>query len=358
MADTLKTIRTSVLNWLRGDYALSTDVPLVNEAINDALESIWNKMVITQYERMFGANSPVSFNAPAGVQRVTLVSIADPAIAPAVAGVVGGALIARNYQLGYTFVTESGSETKLSPLAGGGGVGLLIPIGQLAQVTSPAFETGFQVYGYNVYSSGLSNNPDQMAKQNQDPIQIGTNFTEPLTGFQDLGSQAVSGSVFDQPPPLANATGDNIAWIEHLEVITSDTLMRAWNQVSMDSEVMRRMARTLSSASEYQHYVWDLINGNIVEFRPPLGLAFSPRYWPVVKVRRLAYDQAQIPYVQINGVREYVVNKAVAALKLGVDEYLAFQAWDGKANAKVLEVQIALLAENWKKDTRIVPHLW
>lgn len=328
---------------------------MVNEAINDALESIWNKMVITQYERMFGANSPITFNAPAGAQRVTLVSIADPAVGPNVSITGGGALPVRNYKLGYTYVTESGSETKLSPINSSN-----ILANQLAQIASPAYEAGFQIFGYNIYSSGVSNDVDQMALQNQNPINIGVNFTEPVTGFQDLGTNLPGPppQEWDQPPPLANTTGDNIAWIEHLEIITSDTLMRAWNQVSMDSEVMRRMARTLSSASEYQHYVWDLINGNIIEFRPPLGLAFSPRYWPVVKVRRLAYDQAIVPYTNINGVREYVVAKAVAALKLGVEEYLAFQAWDGKANAKALEVQIALLAENWKKDTRIVPHLW
>jgi hypothetical protein len=355
MADTLATVRQSVLNWLRGDYVLATDVPLVNEAINDALETIWNKMVITQYERMFGANSPISFNAPAGSQRVTLVSIADPTIAPVVAAVAGGTLGARNYQIAYTYVTESGSETNPSPYSP-----LAVGANQLAKVTSPAYEGGFKVFGYNVYSTGVSNDLDQVALQNQNPVPIGVPFTEPVAGFQDLGA-VIPGppqQQWDQPPPLSNTTGDNIAWIEHLEVITSDTLMRAWNQVSLDSEVMRRMARTLSTASEYQHYVWDLINGNVIEFRPPLGLSFSPRYWPVVKVRRLAYDQAEMPYININGVREFIVAKAVAALKLGVEEYLASQAWDQKAGAKALEVQIALLAENWKKDSRIVPHLW
>jgi hypothetical protein len=354
LPDTLKTIRTSVLNWLRGDYALATDVPTVNEAINDAIAAIWNQMILTQYERLFGAQlggTPLTFNAPAGAQRVQLTSIADPTVAPVVGNVGGGALPLRSYQLLYTWVTESGTETGPSPVT----AAVNIPANTLANISPPSAPTsGFPPFGWNLYSTGPSNNPALTVLQNQDPIGLGVTFTEPVAGFKDYGTT----NQYDQQPPVENTTGDNIAWIDHLEVVTSDTLMRSWNQVSLDSEVMRRMARTLSSASEYQHYVWDLVGDNVIEIRPPLGLTFTPRYWPVLRPRRLAYDQALVPYVYIQGVREFIVSKAVADLKLGVDEYLAFKAWSDKAGTASMDVKLAMLAENWKKDSRIVPHLW
>jgi hypothetical protein len=353
MPDTLKTVRTSVLNWLRGDYALSTDVPLINEAINDALEKMWNSLIITQYERFFGlqtGGAPPTFSAPSGAQRVQLTGITTPTVAPVLTAVAGGSQGARSVTVAFTWITESGSETQI-------GLTATIALGanQVCQVTAPAVPTiGFPPWGWNIYATGNSNNVELMCLQNQGPQGLGLTYTEPTTGFQDYGTT----SQYDQRVPETNTTGDNIAWIDHMEIQTSDTLYRAWNQTSVDSEVMRRMARTLSSASEYQHYVWDLIGDNVIEIRPPLGLAFTPRYWPVVKTRRLAYDQAPIPFQYINGVREHIVSKAVANLKLGIDEYLAFQAWDGKAMASLQDIKIALTAQNWKKDSRIVPHLW
>jgi len=160
------------------------------------------------------------------------------------------------------------------------------------------------------------------------------------------------------PPPSENSTADNIAYITHLEVRTSDTLLRAWNQYDIDSEIMRRYGRTLSSASEYQTYVWDLINGNRFEVRPAAGLQFNPRYFYVAKPRRLRYDQAEIPYVQITGVHEFLVNKAVSRLKLALDEYLAQQAWSADTETVRMSILRALTQENWNKSTRIQPHLF
>jgi hypothetical protein len=346
MPDTLLTIRQSVLNWLRGDYTASTDIPTLNEAINDALSKIWNKMIITQYERFMGPTSPLTFVAPIGAQRVTLTSIADPTVPLPLTTILGGALGTRTYQIQYTYVTESGSETNPSAIQS-----LTIPSLSIGAFGLPA-PPSTPAFGWNLYSSGASNLASNIVLQNQNPLPLNIGFVEPFAGFQDYGSPN-----YDQLPPTANATGDNIAWIEHMEIQTSDTLFRAWNQMGIDASLMRGYAATLSSASEYQRYAWDLINGNIVEFRPILGSTFNPRYWPIVKVRRLAYDQAEMPYMNINGVREFIVSRAVADLKLGVDEYIANENWGKKAELAAMDVQMALLQENWKKDTRVAPHL-
>lgn len=347
MSDTLGSLRAEILLELRGDLAQPEDVLLVNAKINNALEAIFMAMMKVQLARFFGSDSPVNFTLAAGAQRVQLISIPDPTVAPVAAAVAGGALGARNYSLSYTFVTESGSETNLSPLTA-----LVVGANQLAQVNAPAEPSGGAL-GWNLYAG--QNNP---ALQNQQPLpfQI-ANFLEPVTGFQDY-------PVAQQVPPSSNQTADNISYITHLEIVQTDTTIRSLNQADIDSYFMRGLARGLASASEYQMYAWDLINGRTLEVRPPAGTGFSastlptPRYFYVAKPRRLRYDQAEIPYQNISGVHEYLTNKAIADLKLTLDEYLASQGYNQAAMGGKQEILTSLAQENWAKNTRVTPFLY
>jgi hypothetical protein len=359
MADTLGSIRAEILGWLRGDYATDNDKPLVNSSINDAVEDIWNSMIQVQLARFFGLDSPVTFTLASGLERVQLVLIPDPTIAPTGVTVAGGALGARTYALAYTFVTESGAETLPSPIQN-----LAIGANNLAQVPAPIPVAN--AIGWNLYAS-VSNTTALLGLQNQQPLPFGVPFTEPPVGFVDYpGAQQQPGVVQGasvatpaaQGVPSENTTADNIAWITHMEVRTSDTLLRAWNQYDIDSELFRRYGRELSSASEYQTYVWDLINGNRLEVRPSAGQQFTPRYFYIARPRRLRYDQGGIPYTQISGVHEFIVDSALAKCKLGVDEYLASQAWDAKAAAIRAQIIAGLTQELWAKNTRITPHLF
>jgi hypothetical protein len=347
VTDTLKSLRAEIQLECRGDFSGSTDEDtLVNAAINDALESIWQAMMQCHLAKFFGADSPVSFTLPQNTERFRIVVIADPTVAPTVNQVAGGALNdAIQFTVGYTFVTESGSETLLSPTT----LTAARNNNNVFQVVSPA--NPGNAFGYNVYA-GLAG---QLALQNQQPIPFGTNYTEPVTEWQGYPNN-------QQTPPLINNTADNLSWIEHLEVRTSDTLLRSWNQVDIDSEVMRRMARTLSTASEYQTYVWELtsdgLGNSTLEFRPQTGSNFSPRYWYVAKPRRLRYDQAQIPYVNIVGVHKFLKVQAKSDLYLGVNEFMNSQGWEQKADKEKLAIQMALMMETWSKNMRVVPHLW
>lgn len=339
--DTLGSLRAEILLELRGDLATPEDQPLINAKINNALEAIFLAMMRVQLARFFGSDQPATFSLAAGQERVQLTSISDPANAPVAAAVAGGALAGRAYKLSYTFVTESGSETNPSPVTV-----LNVGANQLAQITSPAEPAG-GAFGWNLYA-GVNN----VALQNEQPIPFSVaNFVEPATGFQDYPDA-------QQVPPSSNQTADNISYITHLEIITSDTLRRSWNQYDLDSEVMRRYARTLSSASEYQTYVWDLINGRTIEIRPPAGTAFTPRYFYVAKPRRLRYDQAEIPYQSIAGVHEFLTNQAISDLKLALDEYLSSQGYAQKAAAGKVEILKSLLQESWNKNARVMPHLF
>lgn len=360
MADTLGSLRAEILLWLRGDLSTVDDQPLVNAAISDALEDIWMSMMKVALARFFGLDSPVSFTLPAGAERVQLISIGDPPNPLVITQVAGGALAGRTVLAGYTLVTESGSETQLSPTTA-----FAISPNNLGQVTSPLPPYSLAI-GWNFYASP-SNLPGLMALQNQQPIPFGITYQEPPSGWQDYpGAQQlapviqVSGAATPplSPPPSENTTGDNISWITQLEVRTSDTLLRSWNQYSINSEIMKRYGRTLSSASEYQTYVWDLINGNRLEIRPATGQAFNPRYFYIAKPRRLRYDQALVPYVSIAGVHEFLVNKALSRLKLALDEYLANQAYSQLALGNEQKIMTALTQEDWNKNTRIQPHLF
>lgn len=357
--DTLGSIRAEILGWLRGDYALGTDQPLVNAAISDAIEDIWNAMMPVALARFFGLDSPVTFTLPSGAERVQLVTIADPLVAPVVAGVAGGNLGARTYLVAFTYVTESGSETLPSPTTA-----FAIGANNLAQITAPAAVAS--AIGWNAYVS-VTNNAALLGLQNQGPLPFGVAFTETPVGFVDYpGAQQQPGAAQSasqatpaaQGVPSENTTSDNISWITHLEVRTSDTLLRSWNQYDIDSELFRRYGRELSSASEYQTYVWDVINGNRLEIRPSAGMQFTPRYFYIAKPRRLRYDQATIPYTNISGVHEFIVNRAIARLKLGVEEYAASQAWGGEAAQTKAGIIQALTQELWSKNMRITPHLF
>jgi hypothetical protein len=342
MTDTLKSLRSVIQLECRGDFSGSPDEDnIVNESINDAIESIWMIMMQVQLAKFFGADSPVTINLAQGTERYKIVSIADPIVAPAVNQIAGGILSdAIQFSVGYTFVTESGSQTNISPLT----VTPNRTANNVFQVVSPA-NPGTS-FGYNVYAGPAG----QLALQNQQPIPFGTNYTEPVTEWQGYPT-------FEQVPPIVNNTADNLSWIRHMEIRHSDGTLKAWNQFDIDSPAMRSMAAIIPTASEYQSYIWELTGNGTLEFRPTLGTSFSPRYWYVSKPRRLRYDQAQVPYVSIMGVHRYIKSKAKADLFLSNNEFLISQGWDAAADKEKESIQMSLLQESWGKDIRVVPYL-
>lgn len=341
-------MRNEVLGYLRGDLDAQSDQILINNTINNAIEGIWMAMIQAKLNRFIGKDSPVTFQLAANTERVRLVTVADPTVAPTLGQFAGAAFAQRTLNVAFTFVTESGSETMPSPTAT-----LIVNANNLLSAQMPNVANIPQAVGWNIYAS---TNPDQaLALQNQDPIPMAVQWQEPLTGVVDYPDS-------QQLVPQVNGTGDNISWIKHLEVRNSDTLYRAWNQADIDSMMFRQFARTLPSASEYQAYMWDLINGNQLEIRPPTGLAFTgaqaPRYFYIAKPRRLRYDKAYIPYTEITGVHSYISYKATSVLKLAIDEYLAHQAYSALAMEEQAKILGALLQEDWSRDVRITPHLY
>ena len=356
MPDTLKSLRTEIQLECRGDFSGSSDEDtLVNYAINDALESIWMAMMSVHLARFFGSDSPVTFQLAANTERLTLVGIQDPTVAPTVNQVAGGNLVdAAVFFVAYTYVTESGTETKLSPVTqtGARNNNNLFQVQSPANPGNPAGGANTPgpsggAFGYNVYAGSAAN---QMALQNQQPIPFSVAYTEPVTEWQGYPAN-------EQAPPLSNNTADNMSWIEHMEFRDTDNVLRSWGQYDIHSSKMQAMAASIPSASQYQNYLWELTNNGTLEFRPMTGLAFSPRYWYVARPRRLRYDQASIPYVNITGVHKFLKAQAKADLYLGVNEFLLSQGWGQKATQEKSDIQISLMVEQWNKNAKITPYM-
>lgn len=353
MPDTLRSLRAELQLECRGDFAGTPDEDtIVNAAINDAIESIWMKMMQANLARFIGRDSPVTFQLAINQQQVQLVGIPDPTVAPAVVQVAGGALAdAAQFWVGYSYATESGSESNLSPLVQ---TAARNP-NNVFQVTPPAqpgaaFAKGAaptSAFGYNVYAGRAKNT---LALQNTQPYPFSIAYTEPVTEWQDY-------SIGQQEPPIANQTADNLSYITHMDVLLPDMTYQAWNQADIDSQIMRRMSHMLASASPFEVYIWEMHNDGTLEFRPVPGTAYSPRYWYIAKPRRLRYDPAVIPYQNITGVHKFLKCAAKADLYLGANEFMNSQGWEQKADAEALQIQNSLLQETWRKNSYVTPYL-
>lgn len=336
--DTLKSMRGEITRWLRGDLIDTDGQSQINDAINNGIERFWTRAMQVQISRFLGSDSPVSFTIAPLTERVRLVNIQDPTT-QIVAGIqVSGGLPDRTYSLGYTYLTESGSETLQSPIRM-----WHANAGELVTVTAPASVAG--ALGWNLYA-GQQN----QALQNQNPLPFNVTLNEPATGYRDYPE-------FQQIPPTVNKTADNIAYIQHMELQLTDGTKKAWNQYEIDSDVMRALSSIYPSASEYATYAWDLIDGDVIELRPPAGTTMNPRYWYVKKPRRLRYDQADLPYPSITGLHEYLVDYAISMCKLSLEEYGASKNWSTKADEAMLGLLLAMNTENLTKNRFITPHL-
>lgn len=350
--DTMGSLAAEVTRWLRGDLIDTDGQQQIRDSLNDAMESLWIGMMQATVARLVGANSPATFSLASGAERVQLASVPDPLTSIGIVSTMaGGALPQREGNFAYTLVTESGSETNMSPASGQ----QLCAANNLFQLPVsaglPAPVSG--AFGWNLYAQmqvvgGFLD--AGFALQNQQPLPFGVTINEPPSGWIGYPTN-------QQLPPIANTTGDNIAYIQHLEVVLSDTTKRAWDQFGIDSTIMRKMAATISSSSEYQPYVWDLLNGTTMEMRPVAGMTFNPRYWYVAKPRRIRYDQADIPYGNIAGTHEYLRSKALELCKLSLEEYVATDAWATRAATALAAIQQALLQENWSKEQKVAPYM-
>lgn len=349
---TLADMQATLTRWLMEDL----DPDQLTDAINDAIDDVFNQCCL--FNLSLFLQGPVSnlVFAPAvggtpATERVLLVSIADPTINPAVFAGPGGTLAMRSLDTAYTIVTDSGTETKISPV-----VTQVVPGSQLLSCSPPSYALATPAVsgalGWNIYV-GVTPVPPvvgRLAKQNDDPISFDDTWQEPPTGI--VQNPQLPG------PPASNTTADDIAYIKHMEIQTPDGIYQPWNQGDIDSAMFRQMARTISSASPYQNYVWDLVNRRTVELRPAAGTNLAPRYWYVQRPRQLRYPGSRIPYLDIIGMDCYIRKAALTDLTLSIHEYQASVAWGKKAQEDLTRILQSVNQCNWSKNTRVIPIMY
>lgn len=331
--DTLGSMKASVVKWIREPM----EDDLVREAINDAIESLW--LSIVQYQMELFIGGPTTLNLASGTQRTEISAVSNPSSAPSVSNVAGGSLGARSYSITITLVTPSGSETLESPATT-----FSASSSNVAEIASPTAVA--LAYGYNVYAGSTA---ALRAKQNDVPIPFGTAFQEPPGGFTDYPGGIA--------PPSANTTNDLMWYIEKLEVLTQDGIYKPYDQTNLNSLIMARAARTIASTSDYQTYLWDLVNGYQIEIRPPTGMALSPRYFFVRRPGRLLFDDAPLPFTAIPAA-QFVRQKALSDLCLSIYEFDSASAWEQKAEGQRTNILLALLQQSRNKNRTITPYNW
>lgn len=312
------------------------------DAINDAIDSLWRSILLVNLSQFMGG--PVTnLTIAAGAERASIVSITDPTVAPVIAPFVDGTLGAHTITGCYTYITESGSETLPSPTTT-----LLIAANSVAQITPPAYNNSFDpgIVGWNFYAD-LSGGA-RLAKQNGEPIDIYTKWTEP----SDTGTVEAP----DAPrPPNSNTTADNIFYIRTLEVQNPDSTWTTWHAGNLDDLLMRRASRDIGAATTYQGYAYDVLNGNTIEIRPAAGMTYNPRYFYVKKPRRLRFQSSLIPFTNFNA-SEFVKAYTEGQLCLSNHEYTASERNFARANNVRQEVLLGMNTQATTKQKTITPY--
>ena len=312
---------------------------LLTDAANDAIESLWRNVLLVALSQ-FMAGPITTLTMAAGSERASIISIPDPIVAPTCSDVAGGALPLRNADVVYTFVTESGSETLPSPINN-----TPVLINTLLNVAPPdvADQPGTPI-GWNVY---VGDHGTRLVRQNDEPLGPNDTWVEPaLTGY--------SNSPLLPPAPVSNTTGDNIFYVRVLQVQNTDGTWTTWQAGDIDGLLMSRASRSIASTSTYQGYAYDVFNGNTIEVRPALGATLNPRYFNVVKPRRLLYANAPLPFSNFSYI-EYLKMYADAALDLSNHEYTGYGIKNRKAAGILQEILQGLNTQATAKQKTITP---
>jgi hypothetical protein len=326
--------------------------PIIKQdAINDGIESLWETLMQIKLSDFVG--SPVNIAFAAGAERTSIVTIPDPT-APCVVNAAAGAgsLPDEYWDCRVTLVTESGSETLPSPvnvvhrLAGG-----------LLTWISPAYAPGVPfpegIVGYNVYAgrSDAGSTPSlRLAKQNDEVVELDQPWVEPDPG-------GLSEDPTLPGAPFVNSTGDNIAYIKKLEVQQVDGTYKEWAQSDLGSLLMARAGASLASSSTSQGYAFDLLNGNVIEIRPAAGATLNPRYFPVVRQRRLAFASSELPFQNVSSSIPFLREFALSKIAASVYEEEQAATWAAGAERTRQSIKESQSVSNIKKDKRIIPYL-
>src|SRR5262245_53019080 len=153
--DTLGSLKAEIEDWLDEDLPEKR----LNAAVNDAIESLWTSLMKISVSIFLSGPVELTFTTPSSL----LITITDPLTAPTVSDTPSSdtAKASHVVRVGYTYVTDSGSETLMSPITQH-----TVLVGQLASVHFPTQVAG--VLGWNCYASDIAGG--LLILQNQQPL--------------------------------------------------------------------------------------------------------------------------------------------------------------------------------------------
>lgn len=326
---TLGEMSARIIRWSRERL----DADTVNDAINDALESLWQTVSLASLSRF--TTGPVTQTVMAGSTQLAIVSIADPEVYLQVGTTPGGGLPARTLSFAFSYVTDSGSETRLSlsQVSEADAAQLFV-----AQAPVPVA----QAIGWNLFA-GVAG---RFTRQNISPLPFDVTWIEPPFG----ATSSPDGS-FPQP---FNNTADNIQAIKRISASNISGTKSRWRQGDVTSLLFSEMEGRLQSNSTFTSRAYDLIDNRVVEIRPAGQIDVDVDLYYLVKPRRLRFPQSTLPFLSL-GVQGYLRNEALAdiLLSLGEDEEAA--ARQSKADHERQRITLSVLGDNWDKNNIVRP---
>src|SRR5215813_8504472 len=108
--DTLGSIKGEIRDWLDEDLPDSR----LNSAVNDGIGSLWLSLMKASMSLFLGGPIDLHFTTSSNI----LITVFDPTTAPTVSDTpaLDTGKAAHTIRAGVTYVTESGSETLMSPI--------------------------------------------------------------------------------------------------------------------------------------------------------------------------------------------------------------------------------------------------
>jgi len=329
---TFGALKAEINDWLDENIPDSR----LSDAINDGIESLWETLMRAYLNMFMAGPVNLTFTTPSQL----LVTIADPTTPLVISNqVLDPSVPVHTVRAAYSYVTDSGSETKISPEAS-----FTTAAGSVAAIHFPAQIPG--VYGWNCYASNWGTG--QLVLQNDEPLQWEAYFLEPMSGF----THDPNGPY----PPSQNTTGDEVVYIRHMEARMPDGGLTTYEEYDIHSLLMQRMARSIATTSDYQSYAYDFINQRQVEIRPDPKQTLNTRIFYIIRPRRIQFDNATIPFYTIPH-RAFLRAYSQSVLCLSIREFEAAKAWDAVAEKERTRLELAVVQMNHPKNDYVTPYL-
>ena len=307
--------------------------------LNDGIESIWMSMLLATLSRF--SKGPVNQVFAANETTQKLVTVPDPTVAPTVTSVAGGILGARTVYTSYCLVTDSGSTTKISPMAT---TNLLA--NTLMQVASPIPSSSWanDIVGYYVFAGSNADGSDQ--GQQSALIRIGTPWFEPVSGITSGPNVPF--------PPADNTTADNIFNIVRLDVQNIDTTWTSWIQSNLNSTWFTDFQKRVSTTTTWMPFVYDFIEDRQIEVRPAPGQDLTGVFFYTVRPRRLRFDLSRMPYPQF-AISGFLNDYTKSKMLLDIYEYEAADRWNDRAEKERQRIIFQVAQTTFNQNNTIRP---